>query len=123
MSSENQAPENFNEKEWLQKEYANALGYCSINGLVVSNTLQPEHAILPHVVAVWLVEVKENAKRYWVITGDLPNDYILSSSAENPREALTEEWIEKQKTFTKLLVSRAHSLYVLAEKEEYWIKN
>ncbi|MCP3673141.1 MAG: DUF4826 family protein [Gammaproteobacteria bacterium] len=91
MAAEDHSPENAKEKEWLQKEYANVLSYCSRNAMRVSNIIQQESAILPPIVAVWLVEIQENAQQIWVITGDIPYDHITSKCAKNAREALNLE--------------------------------
>jgi len=122
------------------------LAYGSRNNLELSNIIQPRSAILPPIVAVWLVESKSNDKKYWLISGDVPTDHIPDGNAETARDAIrhfslrwqlqaeniTVELQKKpaltaadntQKEFAELLISRAGSLYELHEKEEYWINS
>lgn len=131
--------------QWTKEEYGNALSYCSRNDLNVSNLNQPESAILPPLVAIWLFDSKTNKEKYWVISGDLPSDHIPGNVAKNAREALRHivlRWQlkadkimnkladnspklvdhDKQAEFAKILSERAGNLFDMAENDDLWKK-
>ncbi len=131
-------------QQWLKKEHGEVLAYCSRKSLDISGIIQSRSAVLPPIVAVWLVDSKLNKQQYWVITGDVPHDHIPSGNAKDARDAIRNfslRWqlqaenilnglennriqpdiIETQKKFAALLISRAHSLYDIFEKDELWL--
>jgi hypothetical protein len=92
---------------------------------------------LPPMVAVWQINAIDK-QRYWVISGDLPTDYIALSAAADARDALRAfsfRWqmnaqqlidagVQEQTTadYVNLLIGRAHSLYDLFENDQIWSK-
>ena len=143
MVNYQQQSEELSEQDWIKKEHGTVLDYGSRNLLDIAHVIQADSAVLPPIVAVWLVESRINAERFWVITGDVPNDHIPGNNAKNARDAIRHfslRWQLKadrilasfeeadpekiiddsKKEFAELLVSRANSLYELSEMEEYW---
>ena len=142
--SQNQDNNKITEQEWLKKEHGEVLAYCSRNSLGLSAIIQSRSAVLPPLVAVWLVDSKVNKQQFWVITGDVPLDHISSNHAKDARDAIRDfslRWqlqsenilnglaknrvqpdlIETQRKFAAFLISRAHSLYDIFEKDELWL--
>jgi hypothetical protein len=148
MSEENQQKEPnapFNEQEWVNNQYGAVLSYCSRKQLNVTSVNDKESAILPPIIAIWLVESKSTKENYWVISGDLPLDHIPTKLAANPRDVVryfSLSWqlksdrlmasLEadqpqlgdsgKQTDFADLLVSRAEMLADLAGNDKIWVK-
>ena len=104
---------------------------------------EPAWAVAPY-VALWrALGSRSEEPVYWVITGDLPADFLPSSAASNPRAAATafaERWRSvavymlagrKHPTITigaakestelgVLLESRAGTIASWALNDEYW---
>ena len=80
------------EEDWLDEQQDVAYQYMKKTG---TNFGSIEHApsfYLSPYVAVWAVESGKspNAIGWWVITGDLPTDYVSSSGIGGAREAMSE---------------------------------
>ncbi len=94
-----------------------------------------ESRYLPPLVAIWKIHGM-NKNIVWVVSGDMPVDYIPLGSAKDPREAMKhfalrwqmkaqqiiEAGITDQPTadYVQLLVGRANMLYDLAESDKLW---
>ena len=141
MTVENQ--QQLDQSQWVKEQHGDLLSYCSRNDLKITNIIQKDSAILPPIAAVWLVDSKQSAQQFWVITGDLPNDHIQAGNAVNAREALRHfslRWQLKsekilnslesrkadpsrdntEKEFADLLISRAEGLFELFENKQLW---
>lgn len=104
----------------------------------------PAWHVAPY-VSIWAIESKINPGwiGWWVISGDLPTDYISADSIKHPREALlafSNRWREMASYMERgelypaikigppeswpmlipLLNSRAKTLYEWANDEEMW---
>lgn len=78
------------EKIWIQAERKHAEDYLQeqqVDHLGVGEL--PAFHVYPY-LALWAVQSKSSRGNigWWVITGDLPADYIPSREARHPREAL-----------------------------------
>jgi hypothetical protein len=96
-------------------------------------------------VSVWAIESKTSPGRlgWWVISGDLPTDYVSATGISNPREgvrAICERWLvvagymkrgashpsmqigdgSNPEELSKLLLSRAETLRKWVENDAYW---
>jgi hypothetical protein len=105
---------------------------------------EPDYCVAPH-VAVWRVFNPNNVNSigFWVISGDLPTDYVSSDDAHDVREVLghfgrlwkeVAEYMtagkkhptvtigppEKWQELAPLLEERAEILCSLAENDECW---
>lgn len=139
-----QAPQ-FNERQWNQEQYARALKYCADKGLRVGRIDQRSSRVLPPFVALWQVSVLDYSDKLWILTGDLPADHVTTKAAPTARDALRHfslNWQMKaenlvadlnrgrvslgspegQMTYARMLVSRAQSMYGMAEDESLWQK-
>ena len=130
-------------KDWTQNETGRVLDYCSRNNLGLINFVEKQSAILPPIVAVWLVDSRANKEKFWVISGEVPLDHIPVNVAKSAREAIRYfalNWQlkaerlmhslvegkpqlgdnEKQTQFANTLIKSADMLYDMAEKNELW---
>ncbi len=78
------------EEVWLGKQRTLAVEYIEKQGIEhrgVSD--EPEWFVAPY-VSLWTVDSGENpgAIGWWVISGDLPTDYLSGNDATDPRSAL-----------------------------------
>lgn len=139
MTSNNeQQPEALTEaqaSEWVRQQFQKANLHLAERGVLMENVAVQESRYLAPYVAVWKINTLDR-KSYWVISGDLPTDYIEIAGAANARDALRAfsfRWQMKAQQlldagvqdqtaadYVKLLVGRAHSLYDLFESEQLW---
>ena len=78
------------EASWFAERRLELTNYLA--GESFSNTKireQPAWYIAPY-VSIWAIENNETPGliKWWAISGDLPNDYVSASLAQNPREAM-----------------------------------
>jgi hypothetical protein len=120
---------------WERDCLGKAQKHLASNGALPVSIIEKECRILPVLCAVWKIKCN-NAKTYWVITGNLPTDAVEVSAAQNARDVLRHfsyQWQLKadgimankpldktQVDFANLLVNRAHGLYELFEKDQLW---
>jgi hypothetical protein len=75
---------------WCKDQRVNAEAYLKQEKLTHGKVGEyPAWHVAPY-LAVWAVEsiVSPGAVGWWVITGDLPSDYLSSNEADGPRGAL-----------------------------------
>ena len=78
------------EEAWLGKQRAAAVEYIDRQGIKHRGVSEePEWFVAPY-VSLWTVESGKNpgAIGWWVISGDLPTDYLSGKDATDPRSAL-----------------------------------
>lgn len=77
-------------EQWCSQRRVAVMAYLSKEGLVHGKIGSwPAWHVAPY-LSIWAVESLNmpGAVGWWVISGDLPTDYISSSSAKHPRQAL-----------------------------------
>ena len=87
MSSEREYPD---EEEWVAQERAKVIAYLSSQKCEHAGVGEwPAFHIDPY-IALWAVQSPSSPGRigWWAISGDLPTDYMSSSSGYHPRDAL-----------------------------------
>lgn len=139
MTSNNQQqPEALTQEQasdWVRQQFQKANLHLAEQGLVMDNVAVQESRYLPPFLAVWKINTL-NRRSYWVISGDLPTDYLEAAGAADAREALRAfslRWQMKAQQlidagvqdqtaadYIQLLVNRAHSLYEMFESEKLW---
>jgi len=130
-------------RNWIMQEQANMLKYCKNKELGADKILDEGYVVLVPLFALWAVENRRERKKYWVITGDLPNDHLPYDVAKHPRDAIKHfsmAWQmkaeklqnkldnkelsigtpEQQESMITLLRERAESLYSLAQEDAMW---
>lgn len=122
-------------KAWINEQLQKANKHLAENGIVVSTVDETVSRYLLPFFAVW--KVKANDKKvYWVLSGDLPADFIAGDNAKNAREALRHfalSWQIKaenlvrsgvadqtQMQFAGILQNRAEKLHDFAEEDAIW---
>jgi len=134
------------EEAWCDERRAEVTDYLRSQGVVSGRIGEwPAWHIAPY-VSVWAVESGETAGAigWWVISGDLPTDYISGREADDPRQAVgmfARRWNEaaedmcagrsaphvkigrtshERSTLAPLLKSRAALLADWAERDDLW---
>jgi hypothetical protein len=80
------------EERWCHRRREEATAYLAKEGLTHGEVgAWPAWHVAPY-LSIWAVESLKTpgAVGWWVISGDLPTDYISTSSAKHPRQALRE---------------------------------
>ncbi len=120
---------------WVNQQLQKANKHLAENGVLFDTVVMEDSRYLAPMVAVW--KIKDNkGKRFWVIAGDCPTDFIGLTAANTAREALkyfsfrwqgkADEIIQAgikdkvQHDYVNLLVSRAEGIYDLQNKDELW---
>jgi hypothetical protein len=122
-------------QEWVRSQFQRANLHLAEQGIVMESVDVAESRYLPPLIAVWKIH-GVNKDICWVLSGDLPVDYVPANVAASARDALRHfsyRWQMKaqqiidngisDKTsadYVQLLVGRANMLYDLAESENLW---
>ncbi|AYV14036.1 DUF4826 family protein [Shewanella algae] len=143
MTEQTSTPPNAEQQEalrqaWVREQFQKANKFLAEKGVIPSKVVPAESRYLAPYVAMWKIESKQPShKTYWVMSGDLPSDYVDVSVAATAREALrhfsltwqlkAENLVQSgatkdttQAKFAQLLVSRAESLYKIQEDDKLW---
>ncbi|WP_028767059.1 DUF4826 family protein [Shewanella fidelis] len=125
-------------QEWTRAQFQKANKFLAEKGIMPNKVYAEESRYLAPYVALWKIDSKKPTKKtYWVMSGDLPSDYVEVSVAATAREALRHfsmmwqmkaENIQRsgltkdpaQAKFAQLLVSRAESLYKMQADDSIW---
>ena len=126
-------------QEWVRTQFQKAIRFLAEKGVIPSKVLADESRYLAPYLAIWKMESKRpTTKTYWVMSGDLPSDFVDLKVAKTARDAVrhfsmmwqmqAENLIRSgatrrdatQAKFAQLLVSRAESLYRMHNDEKLW---
>lgn len=133
------------EEEWVAAERVKVIAYLEAQKCSHAGVGEwPAFHIDPY-VALWAVQSPSHLGRigWWAISGDLPTDYMSSSSGYHPREALryfSSEWLAASEAMSRgepyegvkigrpelwpvmapLLRKRAEILRGYAENDDWW---
>jgi hypothetical protein len=133
-SSSNQVSEQ-QIQDWTRDAYQKATGFLAQNAIVTDSVSETQSRYLAPYFAIWKIkDTKQNW--YWVLSGDLPTDFMPEASAESPRDALrvfSFRWQLKAENLRRLekpqasdteladlLVNRATVLYDAFEDDRLW---
>ena len=122
---------------WARDQFQKALKLLARNGVLPEKVAVTESRILEPVVAIWkIVTVLPERQAFWVLSGELPTDFVDESAAPSAREALrffSMRWQLKaqqlltapaadaaQRDYAALLIDRAEGLYKLFDDNRYW---
>ena len=78
------------EAKWFSERRIEVAEYLQREGVIHGKIAdKPEWHAAPY-VSLWAIESFEcpGSLGWWAISGDLPNDYVSASKADNPREAI-----------------------------------
>ncbi len=94
MTEQTSTPPNAEQQEalrqaWVREQFQKANKFLAEKGVIPSKVVPAESRYLAPYVAMWKIESKQPShKTYWVMSGDLPSDYVDVSVAATAREAL-----------------------------------
>ncbi len=122
-------------QDWVRAQFQRANLHLAEQGIIMESVAVAESRYLPPLVAVWKIHAM-NKNVVWVVSGDMPVDFIPLGSAKDAREAMKHfslRWQMKAQQiieagvndkptadYVQLLVGRANMLYDLAESEKLW---
>lgn len=121
--------------EWVREQFQKANKHLAEKGVLFDSVVTEESRYLAPFVAIWKLKDRQG-KYYWVISGDVPTDFILAENAKDARGALkhfslhwqltaeniqtTNGLAEQDKAFASVLVKAAENLYQMVEDDAIW---
>lgn len=118
---------------WVREQFQRANAHLAENGVLFESVVVEASRYLAPYVAVWKIK-SQQGKFFWVLSGDLPADYVPFDVAPDARGALRHfslSWQlkaenimqaqgldETQENYAKLLADRAISLHQLSERDD-----
>lgn len=136
MKKENTSINNQEElSTWVREQFQRANKHLAENGILFNSVVTEESRYLAPFVAVWKIKANDK-KYYWVISGDVPCDFIPYESEKTVRAAIrrfsfiwqikaeniikTQGNDKVQQNFAKLLINKAENLYDMQADEKVW---
>ncbi|MCL1094825.1 MULTISPECIES: DUF4826 family protein [Shewanella] len=125
-------------QEWIRTQFQKANKFLAEKGIMPNKVYADESRYLAPFVAIWKMDSKKPAKQtFWVMSGDLPADYVDVNVAATARDAIRHfsmmwqmkaENIQRsgltkdpaQAQFAELLISRAEGLYKMQADDKIW---
>ena len=107
------------EANWLRKQRDQSVGYIEKQGIKHRGVSEePEWFVAPY-VSLWTVESgeKPGAIGWWVISGDLPTDYLSGNDATDPRSALGAFAVRWEEVSTYMLRGEDHPAMQIGKSE------
>ncbi len=124
--------------EWVREQFQKANKHLAENGVLFESVVIEDSRYLAPMVAVWKIKTRDS-KYLWVISGDLPVDFVPADVSSDVRGVLkhfsllwqlkvenlsqAENIDETQKEYLTLLGTRAHDLYHMSEDDKLWQVN
>lgn len=120
---------------WVREQFQKANKHLAENGILFDSVVTEESRYLAPYVAMWKIKANDG-KFFWVITGDLPTDFMPFENEKTARAAirhfsltwqLKAENIKRKENadateieFADILVSRAEGLHRIQAQEGLW---
>lgn len=120
---------------WVREQYQKANQFLAENGVLFESVQTEESRYLAPYVAIWKISALDG-KQYWVITGDLPTDYMPFENENDPRKAMKHFSLlwhakaenmrrtavddEAQLAEAEMLTARAEGLHRICTMKELW---
>jgi hypothetical protein len=120
---------------WVREQFQRANKHLAENGILFDSVVTEESRYLAPFVAVWKIKANDK-KYYWVISGDVPCDFIPYESEKTARAAIrrfsfiwqikaeniikTQSNDKVQQDFANLLINKAENLYDIQADEKVW---
>jgi len=82
------------EQEWLDEQEKNTLRYFESASIIVESDLEIEWCVAP-IVALWRAN-RMGLRPIWVISGDLPTDYLDDPSLGQARTVMVQPELENR---------------------------
>ena len=133
MASEEMSQEQLS--EWVREQFQRANKHLAENGVLLATVSTEESRYLAPYIAVWKIKATDG-KFFWVISGDVPADFMpyeLEKTARDTLRAFSMRWQLKaenilqsglndqiQKNFAQLLITKAENIYGLFANDKIW---
>lgn len=121
--------------QWVREQFQRANKHLAENGVLFESVVTEESRYLAPYAAVWKIKATDG-QFFWVISGDLPADFMPIENESNARDALRHfsfSWQAKaenirrlenadktQLEYADLLQSRAEGLYRIYNEAQLW---
>jgi hypothetical protein len=120
---------------WVKEQFQRANKHLAEKGVLFDTVVTEESRYLAPFVAIWKIKALDG-KFFWVISGDVPADFMPYKSEKNARDALrgfsfrwqlqadnilnsgTNDKI--QHDFAERLIAKAESVYELFSNDKAW---
>ena len=124
--------------QWVREQFQKANKHLAENGVLFESVVVEDSRYLAPMVAVWKIKTRDG-KFFWVISGDLPVDFVPADVSADVRGVLkhfsllwqlkvenlsqADNIDETQKEYLTLLGTRAYDLYHMSEDDKLWQVN
>lgn len=120
--------------DWARDQFQKANKHLAENGILFKSVVVEDCRYLAPFCAIWKIDTNDDGQ-FWVISGDMPSDYLPLSNAEDARTAIRHfsmkwqmqaETIRRQVTdktqldYAQLLEKKAEELYIMHTNEQLW---
>ncbi|MFT5677199.1 MAG: hypothetical protein ACI808_003151 [Paraglaciecola sp.] len=121
--------------QWVREQFQRANKHLAENGVLFDSVVTEASRYLAPFIAVWKIKSIEK-KYYWVVSGDVPCDFMPFENEQNARAAIRHfsmiwqmkaENIRKsgtldltQQDFARLLITKAEDLYKIQADDSIW---
>lgn len=108
------------EVSWLQQQRAGVIAYLNKEGVKHGEVGSgPAWHVYPY-LAIFAIEsvIAPDMVGWWVISGDVPTDYVSSKGAEHPRDAMRLFASRWAAISTDMLRGEAHSGFVIGTADQ-----
>ena len=121
--------------QWVREQFQRANKHLAENGVLFDSVVTEESRYLAPYIAVWKIKAADKTY-HWVISGDVPCDFMPYEAEKTAREAIRRfsfNWQLKaenirrtgtddttQLEFATLLETRAEGLYEIQSDEKLW---
>ena len=120
---------------WVREQFQKANKHLAENGILFDSVVTEESRYLAPYVAMWKIKSTDN-QYFWVITGDLPTDFMSYENEKTARAAIkhfslmwqmkaenirrNENASDEEKALADMFVSRAEGLHRIQAQDELW---
>jgi len=121
---------------WVKEQFQRANKHLAEQGVLFESVVTQESRYLAPFVAIWKIKASDG-KSYWVISGDVPADFMPYATEKTAREALrgfSLRWQmqadrilhsgsqdKTQHEFAERLILKAEQIYDLFANEQAWV--
>ena len=120
---------------WVREQFQKANKHLAENGVLFDSVVTEESRYLPPYFAMWKIKSSEG-QYFWVISGDLPTDFMPFENEKTARLAVKhfsflwqmkaenirrgDNLTDTDKQFADLLESRAEGLHRIQAEDGLW---
>lgn len=120
---------------WFNSQVQRASQYLANQGVTIAKVDQDKSTYVAPLFAILSIRSADK-KRFWVIVGDLPTDFIPVNTAKDARQALrhfalhwqlkAEQMIQAglrdkiQRDYAQLLVTKSEAIYPFIDNSSIW---